>query len=228
MTTALGLSRASGSTSAFHRYETLLGDAYWLGSGNVDAGVQLSAVGFLLDVIVAHEAESGLGEHFNTFVEFVNERARWFRVGVRLEGNRFVPTTSELLHVEVVQPTLLLLSDRRFADVDSLYRKGFDRALAGDASGAVTAISAVEEMLRVQLPEMIGQTLGPLAEKARKEGLITGPMEAFTRDMYGLRPESDAHSAGTTEFDAAMLALHLAGSLLLYLGRSVEGGLDLA
>jgi hypothetical protein len=83
----------------------------------------------------------------------------------------------------------------------------------------------VEEMLRVLLPEMAGQTLGPLAEKGRKEGLITAPVEAFTGDLYGLRPESDAHSAGTTHFDAAMLALHLAGSLLLYLGRPVEGGL---
>jgi len=192
----------------------------------VDAGVRLSAVEFLLDVLVANEAEALPLEYFHTFVEFVSERARWFHVGVRLEGNRFVPTTSELLHVEIVQPTLVLLSDRRFADVDSLSSERASTVLSpGMHPGAVTAaISAVEEMLRVLLPEMVGQALGPLAEKARKEGLITGPMEAFTRDLYELRPESDAHSAGTTDFDAAMLALHLAGSLLLYLGRSVKGG----
>jgi hypothetical protein len=52
----------------------------------------------------------------------------------------------------------------------------------------------------------------------------TDAPKGFTRDLYELRPESDAHSAGTTDFDPAMLALHLAGSLLLYLGRGVEGG----
>jgi hypothetical protein len=133
------------------------------------------------------------------------------------------PRPLELLHVEIVQPTLGLLSDPRFEGVNALYRKGFDRALTGDAAGAITAaISTVEEILRILLPEMKGQTLGPLAEKARAEGHITPAIEEFAKKLFGLRPESDAHAPGTSEFDVAMLALHLAGSLALYLGRAIE------
>ncbi|MGH2595055.1 MAG: hypothetical protein ACRDH7_03725 [Actinomycetota bacterium] len=125
------------------------------------------------------------------------------------------------MHEEVVQPTLVLLSDERFADVDSLYRKAFDRALSGDPSGAITAAtSAAEEMLRLLIPSMKGQTLGPLAEKARADGLIPPAMEEFTKKLYALREDSDAHQAGTSEFELAMFAIHIAGSILLYLGRT--------
>jgi hypothetical protein len=62
-----------------------------------------------------------------------------------------VPLSSEHMHVEAVQPTLLLLADANLAPVNELYRKAFNRALSGDASGAVTAgTSAVEEMFRTQ------------------------------------------------------------------------------
>jgi hypothetical protein len=207
----LGLAQVSGPPIAYFQYAALLTGGHWHDS-SVGAGVRLSAVEFLLDTV-------GGSDQFNNFV---NERARFFHVGVRLEGNRFVPTTSEGLHVEIVQPVLRLLADPRFEGVDALYRKAFDRALANDAAGAVTAAtSAVEEALRVFVPEMRDQTLGPLAEKARSEGFITNPVEEFIKKLYGLRPESDAHAAGTADFDVAMLALHLAGSLILYVGRSL-------
>jgi len=215
MSMNLGLDRLAQPETSYWIYKDLLRTGKWEKTP-YPVAVRLAAVEFLLDL-------KGGSESFN---EAVNDRARWFHVGVRLDGNRFVPTTSDLLHVEVVQPALKLLVDVRFSDVDGLYRKGFDRALAGDDAGAVTAaISAVEEMFRVLLPVMEGQTLGPLAEKARAEGVISEPIEAFAKKLYGLRPRSDAHQAGKADFDLAMLALHLAGSLILYVGRSVEGTL---
>jgi hypothetical protein len=155
------------------------------------------------------------------FEERVNDRARWFRVGVRLEDRRFTPITSEYLHAEVVRPALLLLAQERFAEVDGLYRKAFDRVLSGDPSGAITAsISAVEEMFRALMPSMKNQTLAPLAEKARADGVIAPAVEEFVKKLYALRPDSDAHAGGTSDFDLAMLAVHLAGSILLYLSKT--------
>jgi len=174
-------------------------------------GQRFAAIEHLLDQVGSSEE----------FAETVNNRARWFRVGVRLEGSRFVPVTSEHLHTEVVQPALVLLSDPRYATIDALYRKAFDRVLSGDPSGAITvATSSVEEMLRLLLPTMRGQTLGPLADKARADGLIAPAAEKLIKTLYDLRPDSDAHAGGTSDFDLGMLALHLAGGILLYLGQA--------
>lgn len=204
-----------GTTIGWWEYERCVGDGTWSES-KVNASTRLTAIELLLDTVDD-------GKAADDFRKFVNERARWFHVGIRLDSHRFVPTTSEELHVGIIQPTLGLLSDSRFAGVDGLYRKGFDRALAGDASGAITAAtSAVEATLRVLLPDMQGQSLGPLSEKARKDDLITPAIEDFLKKLYGLREESDAHAPGTSEFDLAMLALHLSGSLILYLGRASE------
>jgi hypothetical protein len=174
-------------------------------------GERLAAIEHLIDIVDVDF----------TFADLVNDRARFFRVGLQLEGNRFIPVTSELLHTDVVQPTLLLLADARYEEVDNLYRKAFERNLSGDPSGAITAAtSSVEELLRILMPDMKGQTLGPLAEKARADGIITPSVEQFIKKLYGLRPDSDAHAGGTSDFDLAMLALHLSGSILQYLGKT--------
>lgn len=175
------------------------------------AGERFSAVEHLLDLANPSDTE---------FEDRVNDRARWFLVGVRIEDRRFIPTTAEHLHTEIVRPTLVLLSNARFSTVDGLYRKAFDRALSADPSGAITvATSAVEEMLRVMMPSMERHTLGPLAEKARADGIISPAVEEFVKKLYALRPDSDAHAGGTSDFDLAMLAIHLAGSIALYLGK---------
>jgi hypothetical protein len=66
---------------------------------------------------------------------------------------------------------------------------------------------------------MKGQTLGPLAEKARADGMIAPAVEEFVKKLNALRPDSDAHAGGTSDFDLAMLALHLTGTTLLYLSK---------
>jgi hypothetical protein len=190
----------------------------WLGGPEperVSSGVRLAAIEHLLDVV------RGDDEATDAFQDSFDDRAKYYRVGLRLEGRRFIPLTSEPMHNEVVEPTLLLLSEERFREVDGLYRKAFDRALSGDASGAITvATSAVEQMLRILMPTMEEHTLGPLAEKARAEGIIAPPIEAVVKSFYELRPDSDAHAGGTSDFDLAMLALHLAGTVMLYLSKA--------
>lgn len=80
----------------------------WLGAPDPEilcAAVRLTAVEHLLDVVRDWDLRS--------FTDATNDRARYFRVGTRLEGRRFVPITSEHAHTEIVQPTLLLLADQR-------------------------------------------------------------------------------------------------------------------
>lgn len=192
----------------------------WLGGSteptSTPIAARLAAIEHLLDV---RDNDIDAGE----FGEGVGDRSRYYLVGVRLEGRRFVPLTSEHLHTEIVEPILVLLSDERFEEIDGLYRKAFDRILSGDASGTITAaISAVEEMLRVGMPSMKGQTLGPLGDKARADGIIAPAVEEFVKKLYPLRPDSDAHAGGTSDYDLAMLAIHLSGSILLYLSKAMS------
>lgn len=102
--------------------------------GSVGVAGRLAAVEHLLDELDQDTAAE--------LADLINDRARFHRVGVRVEGRRFVPVTSEHMHTEVVQSTLLLLAHERFASVDELYRKAFDRALSEDPSGAVTAATS--------------------------------------------------------------------------------------
>ena len=178
-------------------------------------GDKLSAVEHLLDIA---------GPDGKEFVERVNERARWLRVGLRIEGRRFVPVTEEHLHTEVVQPTLLLLHNPALAAVDALYRKAFDRVFSNDPAGAVTAaVSAVEEMLRVGLG-VTGFDLGQLVGKAKSAGWLSNGAGTVTNSLAALRSDSDAHTAGTSDFDLAMFAVHLAASALLHLSRAEPYG----
>jgi hypothetical protein len=180
------------------------------------AALRLAAVELLLNVTVPDPA----------FQEQVNDRARWFRVGIRLEGTRFVPLTSEFLHEHVVRPALLLLADERFSAVDSLYRKGFDRALSNDPAGAITASnSAVEEMLRLGTG-VKGGSLDKLAMQARQDGWISPAVHQLVVKLAALRDESDAHTLGTDETEVAMFTLNLSGSILVHLERTLPSALE--
>lgn len=184
----------------------------------VSGADRLAVVEHLLDVVAD---KWGAGEDHARFVEAVNERARHFRVGLRLEGRRFVPLTSEHMHQEVVRPALLLLQDPRFADSDALYRKAFERAMSGDPAGAVTAAtSAVEEMLRAGL-SVSGSTLEQLLRKARDAGWTIPATDQIVVKLAALREASDAHEAGTDSFEVAMLAIHLSGAVMRFLADSL-------
>lgn len=193
-------------------YEAIVGEGVVpVSGGKVEAGFRLSAFEHLLDVAQPIPEE---------VTEQVNDRARWFRVGLRFEDRRFWPTTSEHLHEEIVRPALLLLHNPDLASVDELYRKGFNRALANDGPGAVTAAqSAIQEMLRKGLG-VKGLNLKALAKKARDDHWLSEAAFHIVNRLESLRPESDAHDPGTADFEDALFALHLAGSVLLRLGRA--------
>jgi len=180
--------------------------------------VRLSAIEHLLDII----GDTGDADDFS---DLTNEAADRFRVGIRLEGKRFVDITSQHLHRDAVRPTLLLLGEQALRPVDDLYRKGFDRLLAGDPAGAITASgSALEEMLRIG--GCAGSTLKQAARSAQQKDWITPGVEQSIVKIDAFRGDSDAHRVGTDERELARLVLHLTGSLLLYLGRTRPNSTD--
>lgn len=190
-------------------YNSLVGGGTITGQ-RVSTELRFSAVELMMDI-----ADDPSGE----FEARVNDRARYHRVGVQIENRRFVPLQSEFLHSEVVQPTLILLSEERFRAVDELFRKAYARALTSDASGAVTnATGAVEEMFRALGAK--GATLDPLVRSAREAGWIGAAEATVLPKLMALRDDSDAHGTGTSEFDRAMLAINLAAAVLVHLGRT--------
>lgn len=182
----------------------------------VTLGQRFAAIEHLMDVVRRHIGDEGP----RNFEDTLNEKASALRIGIRVEARRFYPLTSEHLHQEVVQPALLLLAAPELQDVDSLYRKAFNRVLANDNSGAITAAtSSVEQMLRVGLSEKGGR-LQPLLVKARTSGWVIPAVEQLAVKLDALRAESDAHTAGTDDRRTAMFAIHVAGSVLLHLGET--------
>lgn len=182
-------------------------------SRNVTVGIRLSAVEHLLDVVPRHLTVGP------DFAETVNERAAWFRVPIRLEGTRFSLIANEHLHLELVQPTFVLLSDPKLSDVDKLYRKAFDRLFSNDVAGAITAAtSAVEEMLR--LGGATGSDLQQLVKSGRNLGWYQAGPERYLAPLYAFRKDSDAHASGSDEQEVGMLVLHIAASLLHFLAST--------
>ena len=194
-------------------YEAILLNGYYQAGSRVplSVGPRLSAVEHVMDMISTRGVEA--------FAAAVNERMRQLRVGLRIEGRRFVSVTSEHMHTEVTVPALLLLARGDLAPVDKLFRKAYERSFANDHAGAITsATSAVEEMLRIGLGESGGQ-LQSLLVKARARGWIVPAAEQLAVKLAALRDKSDAHTEGTDDPAVAMLAIHVSASLLIYLGQ---------
>lgn len=180
--------------------------------GPVEPRLRISAIEHLLDVM-------GESADMGAFTSLANEAADRFRVGLRLEGTRFLEVTSELIHREVVKPALVILASPELKPIDDLYRKAFDRLLSGDSAGAITAASsAVEEMLRAG--GLSGSTLKQLSQRARENDWITPGVEQSIVKLDAFRGDSDAHRVGTDEKELARLVLNITGALLLYLGRT--------
>ena len=77
-------------------------------------------------------------------------------------------------------------------------------------------------MLRLGLGAK-GGDLGSLCAKARKSGWMPPAVSETANKLDALRDDSDAHKPGTEQHEIAQFALHLAGSVLLYLGDTFPG-----
>lgn len=80
----------------------------------------------LIEILIDHRGET------EEFEARFNDAAEKWRVGIRLEGTRFVAVESEELHERIVRPALFLLRDPQFEEVEH-------RCLGVDVHDAVDA-----------------------------------------------------------------------------------------
>jgi hypothetical protein len=167
--------------------------------------LRLSALEFLLDITEPHPA----------FHDELNSRFTFLDVGLRIVGRRFVPFTSPRLHENIVAPTVELLSDPAFAPSETLFLEATTKARSGDYPGCVTACwRATEEALRC-----LGSSLDDLANRARANQGIVPAVGDLINQLQALRYESRAGPANDVDRHTAVLAIHVAGSLITYLSK---------
>jgi hypothetical protein len=79
----------------------------------------------------------------------LNERFRRAGFGYRYEGGKIIRIDSELLHQEITQPALSILSDPRFAGANQEFRAAHDHRKAGDFRDCtVDALNAFESTMK--------------------------------------------------------------------------------
>jgi hypothetical protein len=170
--------------------------------------LRLSALEFLLDLTEPHPA----------FHDELNSRFTFLGVGLRIVGRRFLPFTSERLHENIVAPTVELLSDPAFAPSETLFLEATTKARSGDYPGCVTACwRATEEALRC-----LGSSLDDLANRARANQGIVPAVGDLINQLQALRYESHAGRANDVDRHTAVLAIHVAGSLITYLSKRLD------
>jgi hypothetical protein len=174
--------------------------------------LRLSALEFLLDITDPHP----------DFEHELNGRFVFLNAGLRIVGRRFVPFTSRPLHENIVEPAVALLNVEAFAPAETLFNEATNRARSGDYPGCVTACwRSTEEALKC-----LGSSLEDLGNKARANQGITPAVGDLINKLQALRYESEVSSAGPIDLHTAMLAMHVSGSLIIYLSNRLRPFLE--
>jgi hypothetical protein len=145
-------------------------------------------------------------------------------------GTEVVERDSAELHAEVVVPALILIQGRpRFADVNREYKNALDElgernwaAAIADANGAVeTTLRIVTGLEQGHLPALLDEARRRAIFGPEEDGRLRKFVEGFTAlsDMRSQEGDSYAH-AGTR--DAAWLAVHWAGALIVFIVERVD------
>ncbi len=170
---------------------------------------RLAAVEHLLD----------LGGAQPDFADAVNQKAEEHCVALRLEGTRFLFSTSQKLQEEIVRPTVVLLADPKLEDAQAAYLNANQLAIAGDFAGSIDAsLRAVSKLLKTLGCD--GPSLAELADSAGRKG-VPEAATTFVKQLHGMRRRSDEEAASVGA-EEAMLAIHLSASLIKYLQRRLR------
>ena len=156
-------------------------------------------------------------EHSDEFVDAANEIMREERIAWEFVGREMVPFTSRELHVEVVAPTLRLLSRPGWERVESAYQAALAELATGSAPDAITdAGTALQEALSMLGAQ--GNALGPLISSARSKRIILGHDQPLLAWVSADRSQAgDSHTVSGATREDAWLTVHIVGAVLLRL-----------
>ena len=168
-------------------------------------------------------------------IEELNIRFREHGIGYQFENGQIVRIDSEFAHAEIVKPTLLLLSDPRFAGLQEEYLAAHAHYRASEYGDAIVdANNAFESTLRT-VSEIAGSPAGKgasasnLISHIRKLGLLPDYLESsfdqlaatLKSGLPAVRNNAGGHGQGPsprqTPAYVAGYALHLCASNILFL-----------
>jgi hypothetical protein len=155
----------------------------------------------------------------------VNEILNSHCIEYRFVDGEIVPLSSEEMHVEVVEPVLVLLHGHpEYESAYTAYLKALKEIAANDAPDAITdAGTALQEILTAL--GCRGNALGPLIGDARRHGLVAphdrNLAEGIERFMHwasaNRSEDGDAHHSSPAVLADAWLMVHIVGALILRL-----------
>jgi hypothetical protein len=180
-------------------------------------------------VAIDHLSKDYMGVLVSAFRTAVGVILSEHRVSFDFINGVMIEKDSQVLHAEVVAPTLRLLSGRPgWEEVETAYQDALREIADGNPADSITdAARALEEAFEIR--GATGGSIGERLKAARKSGLLGGGderlvsgIEEFVRWAAALRGnKSDAHTgAGDAERPDAWLAVHVVGALILRLAEA--------
>jgi hypothetical protein len=194
----------------------------------------MDVIDAVIDVFVTEGNRPDLFQYaadgLTRFAGIVGMRMRQHKLAYDLVELQVVEKRSEELHQAAVVLALTLLHGRpRFAEAERQYQEALQELAEGKWADAVTdASAAVENLLRAILRCRLGD-LTALLGSARTQGLFgDGQSSRIKKVVNGLtaladvrNEESDAHG-NRTDQETGWLAVHWAGTLLVYVVQRAE------
>ena len=219
-------------------------EAYLLSSPSIEAALDLIEVSFrYVDRIARNLSEyeqqdAGITATADQAIEELNERFRRAGVGYQFEAGKLICMESELLHSDVVRPSLAYLNHEGFEGPRAEFLKAHTHYRAGETRAAITeANNAFESTLKAicdqrswPYPEKPGAS--HLLKTVRENGLLPDYLDqsfdqlaaTLKSGLPKVRGQEGGHGQGPnarpTPRHVAAYALHLAAAQILFLAEA--------
>jgi hypothetical protein len=211
--------------------------SFYSGGENVDAFID--AVEILAEVaaegVFVNDRSGRRGSTYTPVPdveERINRAFQRFRFGYRIEGGKVRKIGSPALEETVVGPALLAVQRPGWEEAERSYREAIEHQRAGETDDALTAANAAVEAA-LKAAGLDGGTLKELARSFKSAGYVPrylenvpDLLEDLLDRLHAMRSQAgDAHgrAPGAADPEAALadLAVHLAGSFIVYLADVV-------
>jgi len=153
------------------------------------------------------------------------------RLKFKFVDGQVVPLGSEVMHAQVVEPTLVLLHGKpEFVNAEKSFRDALEELTSGKPDDAITdAGTALQEALTAVGCK--GNTLGDLIKNAKNNGWF-GPRDSLLADSIAKihnwvaaeRNDGEAHRVSDVTKDDAWFVVHVVGAAIVRLAAGPRTG----